>query len=105
MQYARLEWRNVCGGVVVRQVAAWGVPVVAPSEVVGLAGEVPPSELVQGVVEVQAGPRDPSLAERISNALRDAFQLRMEVQIVQPGALPRFEFKARRWIKEKTGAE
>jgi phenylacetate-CoA ligase len=52
------------------------------------------------VVEARAGLRDPSLPERISAALRDAFQLRMEVQVVPEGTLPRFEFKARRWIKE-----
>jgi len=32
--------------------------------------------------------------------LRDTFQLRMEVEVVPQGTLPRFEFKARRWIKE-----
>jgi len=56
------------------------------------------------VVEVAAsGTRKPGLAERVSNALRDAFQVRMEVQIVPTGSLPRFEFKARRWIKESAG--
>ena len=44
--------------------------------------------------------RDTALAERISASLRDTFQLRMEVQSVAPGTLPRFEFKARRWLKE-----
>jgi len=56
---------------------------------------------------VEAAPgssRDYTLAERISGALRDAFQLRIEVQIVPAGTLPRFEFKARRWIKEKSRA-
>lgn len=37
-------------------------------------------------------------------ALRDTFQLRMPVTIVPPGTLPRFEFKARRWIKEGSAA-
>jgi phenylacetate-CoA ligase len=54
------------------------------------------------VVEAATGARDPTLADRISGALRDAFQLRIEVQIVSAGSLPRFEFKARRWIKERT---
>lgn len=53
------------------------------------------------LVETLPGLRDPGLAERISGALRDAFQLRIEVQIVATGTLPRFEFKARRWLKEK----
>jgi phenylacetate-CoA ligase len=53
------------------------------------------------IVEVPPKSRDRSLADRVSAALRDAFQLRIEVQSVPAGALPRFEFKARRWIKEK----
>lgn len=52
------------------------------------------------LVEVPAGARDAGLAERISGALRDSFQVRIDVQVVAPGTLPRFEFKSRRWIKE-----
>lgn len=46
----------------------------------------------------------PALLRKIASALRDTFQLRIEVEGVAPGALPRFEFKARRWIKEKGAA-
>lgn len=53
------------------------------------------------LIEPAPGHRDPNIASRVSAALRDTFQLRIEVQTVAPGALPRFEFKARRWIKEK----
>ena len=53
------------------------------------------------VVEVPLVLRDTApVAERISQALRDAFQLRLDVEVVSQGTLPRFEFKARRWIKE-----
>ena len=53
------------------------------------------------VVEGSLALRDTTpLAERIALALRDAFQLRMDVEVVPQGTLPRFEFKARRWIKE-----
>jgi phenylacetate-CoA ligase len=53
------------------------------------------------VVEVPLSIRDTApVAERIAVALRDTFQLRMEVEVVPQGTLPRFEFKARRWIKE-----
>lgn len=55
------------------------------------------------IVEPQVGLRSiqiPALKEKLESALRDAFSLRIPVQIVRPGALPRFEFKARRWIKE-----
>ena len=53
------------------------------------------------VVEVPLSLRDTTpFAERLSLALRDAFQLRMDVEVVPQGTLPRFEFKARRWIKE-----
>jgi phenylacetate-CoA ligase len=41
-----------------------------------------------------------ALKEQLEAALRDALALRIPVQILRPGALPRFEFKARRWIKE-----
>ncbi len=53
------------------------------------------------LIEPQPGRRDAKLAARVSAALRDTFQLRIEVEAVAPGSLPRFEFKARRWIKEK----
>ncbi len=52
------------------------------------------------VEPTSAALRDTALADRISGVLRDTFQLRMEVQTVAPGTLPRFEFKARRWLKE-----
>ncbi len=53
------------------------------------------------VVEVPLSVRDPApVAERIALALRDSFQLRMDVEVVPQGTLPRFEFKARLWIKE-----
>ena len=56
------------------------------------------------LIEPPPGLRDVTLAQRVSAALRDTFQLRIEVQAVAPGALPRFEFKARRWIKELAGS-
>ena len=52
------------------------------------------------LIEPLPAHRDPNLTARVASALRDTFQLRIEVQAVAPGALPRFEFKARRWIKE-----
>lgn len=52
------------------------------------------------IVEVPLTLRDSSVGDRIALALRDNFQLRMDVEIVPQGTLPRFEFKARRWIKE-----
>ena len=53
------------------------------------------------VVEVPLSVRDTApVADRIALALRDTFQLRMDVEVVPQGTLPRFEFKARRWIKE-----
>ncbi len=52
------------------------------------------------VVEVPLTLRDATVGDRVALALRDAFQLRMDVEVVPQGTLPRFEFKARRWIKE-----
>ena len=45
------------------------------------------------------------LKEQVEAALRDALALRIPVTVLRPGALPRFEFKARRWIKEVRRAE
>ncbi len=54
------------------------------------------------IIEVPRFPAPPAdLSARITNALRDAFQLRFTVEVVPEGTLPRFEFKARRWIKER----
>lgn len=36
---------------------------------------------------------------RVIEALAGAFALRIPVEIVSPGSLPRFEFKAKRWVK------
>lgn len=42
---------------------------------------------------------DPAaLAQRVQTALHNALNLRVPVQPVTPGTLPRFEMKARRWI-------
>ncbi len=47
---------------------------------------------------------DPAaLAQRVQDALRDEFHLRIPVTLVPPGSLPRFELKARRW-SSLTGA-
>jgi phenylacetate-CoA ligase len=39
------------------------------------------------------------LAERVAVAVRDAMLFRPEVRLVPPQSLPRFELKARRWVK------
>lgn len=39
------------------------------------------------------------LCNRLSHSLRNAFQLRVPVEVVKPGRLPRFEFKAKRWVR------
>lgn len=39
------------------------------------------------------------LARRIDAAFREAFSLRVPVLAVPPGSLPRFELKARRWVR------
>ncbi len=41
-----------------------------------------------------------ALKKQIEQVLRDTFSMRIPVEVLRPGALPRFEFKARRWIKE-----
>lgn len=50
------------------------------------------------VVELQPDAHE-SVTERIEERLRDTFALRIPVQLVPQGSLPRFDFKARRWRK------
>jgi phenylacetate-CoA ligase len=46
------------------------------------------------------GPGDPAaLCHRVTHALQSAFGLRVSVSCVDPGTLPRFEAKAKRWIQ------
>ena len=52
-------------------------------------------------VGLEAGPRAPTdLAEKVARELSDAYTLRIPVRMVEPGSLPRFEFKSKRWIKQ-----
>ncbi len=39
------------------------------------------------------------LAHQLEEAFRSALNLRVPVQVLPKGSLPRFEMKARRWIK------
>jgi phenylacetate-CoA ligase len=50
-------------------------------------------------VEPESGVRHEDLAHRLDSALRDAFGLRIPAEIVPSGTLPRFEMKAKRWIR------
>jgi phenylacetate-CoA ligase len=38
----------------------------------------------------------------IEKALTEVFSLRIPVQPVEPGSLPRFEMKARRWVRSSS---
>lgn len=44
-----------------------------------------------------------ALASRVSERLREALGLSVPVQVVDPGSLPRFELKARRFVTEERG--
>lgn len=50
------------------------------------------------VVEFHSEP-DAALAPVLERSLTDALALRIPVEVFPPGSLPRFEFKARRWVK------
>ena len=57
-------------------------------------------------VEPLSGLRDTDgLIRRIQAQFRTAFNLRVSVSIAAAGALPRFELKARRWIKDAAHGE
>ena len=53
-------------------------------------------------VEVEVIPQSdsPAIASRVSRRLGEALGLSVRVQVVDPGALPRFEMKARRFVVE-----
>ncbi|MEM7583056.1 MAG: AMP-binding protein [Acidobacteriota bacterium] len=58
--------------------------------------------LAEVKVEIEAhaaGEAAPAVAKRLEAAFRRVFQLRIPVSAVPFGSLPRFELKARRWIK------
>ena len=48
-------------------------------------------------IQVEASPE---VAEALEKSLTEAFSLRIPVQALELGALPRFEMKARRWIRQ-----
>jgi phenylacetate-CoA ligase len=50
--------------------------------------------MVEIKIEVEA---EPEIAKLVEIGLRDAFSLRIAVQSVEAGTLPRFEMKAKRW--------
>lgn len=51
-------------------------------------------------ITLEVSPEAPAdTAERVARELADAFTLRIPVQCVGAGTLPRFEFKSRRWVK------
>ena len=60
--------------------------------------------MTEAELEIEPAPSaDEDLAARLAEALRTAFQLRIPVRTAAPGTLPRFELKAKRWIRQ--GAE
>jgi phenylacetate-CoA ligase len=51
-------------------------------------------------IEPLPGASDPAaLARSVETALQTAFNLRVPVTVADPGALPRYEMKARRWVR------
>lgn len=58
--------------------------------------------LAEVSVEVEASPSCPdpeALRARVETALRAALNLRVPVTLAPEGSLPRYEFKARRWVR------
>ncbi|MBI5800415.1 MAG: AMP-binding protein [Verrucomicrobia bacterium] len=51
-------------------------------------------------VELAAGSSDCGLAGRLAGAFEASLALRVPVVLAEPGSLPRFESKARRWVRE-----
>ena len=60
------------------------------------------SSLTQIAILIEARPEatEPlTLAQRLEGALQTAFNLRIPVTSVPAGSLPRFEMKAKRWVR------
>ncbi len=51
-------------------------------------------------VALQVESADPEAGRRVEEALHRAFGLRFAVEMVDPGTLPRFEAKSKRWVHE-----
>jgi phenylacetate-CoA ligase len=75
-----------------------GFPEVAEFQVV-IAGQRAMTELEVTVEPTPGCPSPGELVGRVTAALELAFALRIPVRSVVPGSLPRFEMKARRWIR------
>ena len=55
-------------------------------------------------IELRApAPNAPATATQVSRRLREALGLSVPVHVVEPGTLPRFEMKARRFVVEERG--
>jgi phenylacetate-CoA ligase len=72
------------------EVAEYCVHVSGAAALAELRVEVEPSDLCRDANAVGL---------QVQKALETAFSLRVPVAVVAPGALPRFEMKARRWVK------
>jgi phenylacetate-CoA ligase len=46
-------------------------------------------------------PSPEALQDAIAAALGAAFNLRIPISLVPPGTLPRFELKAKRWVRQE----
>ena len=62
----------------------------------------PAPALTEVTVQIESTPDCPdaaTLAARLEQAFQAAFLLRIPVTLAPPGTLPRFEMKAKRWVK------
>lgn len=66
--------------------------------------EVEPDPAAVAAAVAARDGQGPGLAERVSHAVQDALCFRADVRAVAPGTLPRFEMKARRFSRRRSGA-
>jgi phenylacetate-CoA ligase len=59
----------------------------------------PMAELALEVEAAEGAPGLESLQRRLEHSFQTALNLRVPIRLVPPGSLPRFEMKARRWVK------
>ncbi|HLU48707.1 MAG TPA: AMP-binding protein [Planctomycetota bacterium] len=81
------------------EVAEYRVVVIESGHLSRLVIELEPS--VAPDLAGSSDERGRSLATRVAQAIRDGLRFQADVEVVPPGTLPRFEHKARRFVRKK----
>jgi phenylacetate-CoA ligase len=53
------------------------------------------------MLELMEGRNDQEVVRTLKEDLRNSFEIRMEIEVVPPGTLPRFEYKSKRFMDKR----